>query len=305
MKTASKTSYNLTPTKSKLIEIDNDIRAELPFQLFENLVYIGIVSQQSWHVQQHYHDHYELCYVDKGQGWFSIEGNLYPVVAGDLFLTKPQEVHQGAAELDFPYRLYYLGFQLEQMRKLEIDFSRLGLYRVVRDQDGLVKRMCDTIFQEIQTDKSHSNWLVQGCFLQMLVHVIRRFNGSSRQTDPFSLSPVIMDLLIYLHKHVRFHQSIDDLSNRFHLSRTHLDREFKRSLGVTLGHYIRSLCLDRAKYYLRETSDSITSISENLGMASIHKFSMFFKRMTGVSPLEYRKRMVEEPGCSKMTKDLK
>ncbi|GGD73602.1 AraC family transcriptional regulator [Paenibacillus nasutitermitis] len=270
----------------------DEVRKELPFRsLFESLTYIGIVSKQSWDVKKHEHDHFELCYVDEGEGWFAIDNFLYEVEAGDLFLTKPGERHQGAANGRLPYRLYYLGFQIDGLRSLELDYIELGAVRVVKDESGSVKRICDLIFEEINRQHIHANVIVQGYFLQMLVCVIRTYqkNGSP-DNHPKLVTPAIKALLSHLHEFVRFHHDVRELAGMVHLSRTHLEREFKRCMGVPLGYYIRSLCLDRAKYWLGESNDSVTLIAERLDFGGIHHFSLFFKRLTGLSPLSYRQQ---------------
>lgn len=61
-------------------------------------------------------------------------------------------------------------------------------------------------------------------------------------------------------------------------------------MGVSLGQYLRSLRVDWARLYLRETSDSVSSVAERLHFSSIHTFSIFFKRHTGIAPQEYRRQ---------------
>ncbi|MBW7456663.1 helix-turn-helix domain-containing protein [Paenibacillus sepulcri] len=275
----------------------DEVREELPFRsLFESLTYIGIVSRQSWDVEKHEHDHFELCYVDEGEGWFAIDQFLYEVEAGDLFLTKPGERHQGAASGRMPYRLYYLGFQIDGLRSVELDYIELGVKRVVKDTSGAVKRICDHIFDEINGQQLHANVIVQGYFLQMLVSVIRAYQGDgSGGHHPRTVTPAVKTVLSHLHEYVRFHHDVRELANKVHLSRTHLEREFKRCMGVPLGHYIRSLCLDRAKYWLGESNDSVTAIAERLEFGGIHHFSLFFKRLTGISPLAYRQQAAKQP----------
>jgi AraC family L-rhamnose operon regulatory protein RhaS len=282
------------PSSPNKIEAEKEIRIDLPFHhKLENLAYIGINSEETWHVRTHYHDHFELCYIDEGKGWFSIDDLFYEVSAGNLFLTKPGEIHRGSAAGELPFKLYYFGFQLDQMRDLEMDFYQLGLHRVAKDDEKYVKRLCDQIFKEINSDIAHSSSMVQGYFIHILVYVIRTYRQNGGYTDqPLILTLTIKSLLCYLNQNVRFHHNIDELSKMLHISRTHLEREFKRYIGTSLGHYIRSLCIDRAKFLLTDVQNTITVIAEKLQFESVHKFSMFFKRMVGMSPSEYREMTI-------------
>ncbi|WP_217592106.1 AraC family transcriptional regulator [Cohnella sp. GbtcB17] len=270
-------------------------REERPFQHdFDNLSYIGIQMLSTWQVDRHTHEHFELCYVDEGQGWFSIDGDMYRVREGDLFLTKPGEGHQGAS-LGASYRLYYTGFRLAYRQKLEADFYRLGRARTVKDISGEVKRLFDAVFAEIEDPGPHSALMAESLFQQLLVRVIRLYRAAALPDgdpggDPGGgpLAPAMKELLRYLHEHASIDFNATDLAKRQHLSRTHLEREFKRAFGIPLGKYVRMLCTDRAKYWLAETSETITSIAEKLGFSSLHAFSVFFKRQTGISPYAYR-----------------
>ncbi|MFC3803660.1 helix-turn-helix domain-containing protein [Cohnella sp. GCM10012308] len=279
------------PASSHGCKSCSERREELPFRHdFDNLSYIGIQMLSTWQVDRHTHEHFELCYVDEGQGWFSIYGDLYRVREGDLFLTKPGEGHQGAS-LGESYRLYYTGFRLAYRQKLETDFYRLGRARTARDASGEVKRLFDAVFAEIEEPGPHSALMAESLFQQLLIRVIRLYRAAALPDgDPGDgpLAPAMKELLQYLHEHASMDFNATDLAKRQHLSRTHLEREFKRAFGIPLGKYIRMLCTDRAKYWLAETSETITSIAEKLGFSSLHAFSVFFKRQTGISPYAYR-----------------
>ncbi|MGG4034262.1 AraC family transcriptional regulator [Paenibacillus cisolokensis] len=280
-------------------EGDREIRYDLPFEhLLDNLGYIGIVARQTWKVDPHSHPHYELCLVDEGEGWFAIGSSLYKVARGDLFLTKPGEVHQGAASGDQPFSLYYLGFRLGELRNLEVDFFRIGAARVRPDIDSGTRALFDALFREIRVDEPYGHLLSQGLLLQLLVHVYRLYRGGETDREA-ALPPArvpagyIPALLMDLHGDAGAALTIDELCARYHVSRPHLTREFRRVVGMPIGEYRRRLCVDQAKHSLRETDQTVSSIAESLGFSSIHAFSVFFKRCTGMSPLQYRQMSAE------------
>jgi AraC-like DNA-binding protein len=283
----------LKPYISGVDRREQEICINLPFALvFESLTYIGTVGRETWHVRPHYHDHFELCYVDEGEGWFAISDFSYPVKKGDLFLTKPWEIHHGAARGDAPYRLYYLGFELEMMSSLETDYYQLDLHRVCPDQQECIRSIFHEMFTEIQERQTHTLEMIQSLFLRLLVSVLRLYGQIEpvRQGSSHLLSPVIREVLNHIHAMSGPDDTIDTLAEQVHLSRSHLAREFKRCMGVSLGQYMRTVCLEWSKLYLRETTASVSQIAELLHFPSIHTFSLFFKRHTGLSPQEYRKQ---------------
>jgi AraC family L-rhamnose operon regulatory protein RhaS len=286
-----------TPSTKRVLKSFRELRIEQPFdQSFESLKYIGNLVNNTWHVSPHYHEHFELCIIVEGKGWFFIENQLYDIKRGDLFLTKPFEVHQGGASGHEPFILYYVGFSLSQMRNLEIDYFNVGNRRVITDRSHGIQTIHDAILKEIDKKNPHNSIMVQALFLQMLVSLLRLYSNASRlnKKEYKKLPPAIKKVLYMLHAHISISHDIDQLAKSVYLSRSHLDREFKRYMDQTLGNYIRTLCIDKAKYLLRESTDTVSVIAENLKFPSLHSFSVFFKRYSEISPQEYRKQTNDE-----------
>lgn len=284
------------PSAAGIDQREQEICIHLPFELaFENLTYLGTVSRPAWQIGPHYHDHFELCYVAEGEGWFALNGFSYPVRQGDLFLTKPWEVHSGAAQGNAPYRLHYLGFELSQMSNLETAFYQFGIRRVWPDQQERIRGLLNEMFTEIQGQQVHALEMIQSLLLRLLVSVLRSRGSDEREQAEKSplLSPIVREVLDMVHNfgHVQPLLTVDALARHVHLSRSHLVREFKRCLGVSPGEYLRTLRLEWSKHYLRETDLSISQIAACLHFSSIHPFSVFFKRHTGLSPQEYRRQV--------------
>lgn len=283
------------PRIPRVITTYDELRIELPLRVtLESLAYIGVVSHKTWHVTPHYHDHFELCFVAEGRGWFALDTVLYPVREGDLFLTKPQEVHHGAARGESPFRLYYLGFHLAAMRSLETAFYSLTGSRVVRDQDAIIHKSYQTLLRELEATEPFHAEMIQGLLLQLLVATLRAYGRSSgAEAVSTTLTSAIRRVLDALHARIGARIEIGALAQLAHLSRAQFDREFKRQLGVPPGAYVRDLCLERAKYLLREDDQSISEVADALEFSSLHTFSIFFKRHTGRSPRAFQEAQME------------
>ncbi len=63
----------------------------------------------------------------------------------------------------------------------------------------------------------------------------------------------------------------------------------QKNIDTTPKHYINQLKLTKSKELLRESTLSISEISEMLGFSSIHYFSKKFKSYFGICPSEYSK----------------
>lgn len=85
--------------------------------------------------------------------------------------------------------------------------------------------------------------------------------------------------------------SIKDITERFNVSERHLRRVFKRHTGnLTLGRLINSTRIKTSFEFLMRTDMSIAEIAARCGFSDQFAFSRAFKRMSRVSPSEYRAR---------------
>jgi len=76
------------------------------------------------------------------------------------------------------------------------------------------------------------------------------------------------------------------------LSENHLLRCFKEIFQISPFQYITRLKIKQAQKQLRETNKSISSISCDLGYTSLSNFSDYFKKLVGLSPSAYRKKVI-------------
>ena len=105
---------------------------------------------------------------------------------------------------------------------------------------------------------------------------------------------VIGEILEYLRKHYRTPVAIKEVAEHFHMNAAYLGRMFQKSTGVSFNHYVNSLRLTEARRLLRSTDDKIYEIAEQVGFSSSKYFIVKFVQEEGISPLEYRKLVLEE-----------
>ena len=98
------------------------------------------------------------------------------------------------------------------------------------------------------------------------------------------------DIVSYVETYYMEDLSLEKLSQLFFFSREHISRKFKKVTGMTLSKYMIKLRTDQAKKWLKETNESILSISLMLGYKDEKYFSKLFKKVVGQTPFEYRSK---------------
>lgn len=101
---------------------------------------------------------------------------------------------------------------------------------------------------------------------------------------------VIAEVKAYIDQHVNEEISREELARMVFLNEDYLSRLFRKREGISITQYITERKIERAKSLLEIPEVSITMAAEGIGISNFPYFSKMFKRETGVSPSDYKKR---------------
>lgn len=87
-----------------------------------------------------------------------------------------------------------------------------------------------------------------------------------------------------------FHQKItvDELADMFSLSRRNLERRFKKATANTVVEYIQRVKIEAAKMSLESSRENVSEVMYKVGYTDTKAFRTTFKKITGISPIQYR-----------------
>lgn len=98
----------------------------------------------------------------------------------------------------------------------------------------------------------------------------------------------------YIEQHYREKISIEDLSNRFAISRRSLERRFKNATCNTIAEYIQRVKVEAAKKALESGRKNVNEVMYEVGYLDEKAFRSTFKKFTGISPVQYRNKYNRE-----------
>lgn len=101
---------------------------------------------------------------------------------------------------------------------------------------------------------------------------------------------LIKDVQNWLNLNYAKNISIDELAERFSVSKRTLIRRFNQSLDMPPNAYIQGLRIEGAQKLLEESEMQIDTIMNKVGYEDASSFRRLFKSKTGVTPSEYRSR---------------
>jgi len=101
---------------------------------------------------------------------------------------------------------------------------------------------------------------------------------------------VIFEIVKYVDSHYADDLTLQNIAERFFLSREYISRKFKQQFQENLSDYIERIRMDKAKLLLMNPQYRIVQIADLVGYKDEKYFSKVFKKLEGLSPNEYRKR---------------
>ena len=96
----------------------------------------------------------------------------------------------------------------------------------------------------------------------------------------------------YLDEHYTDKFSLDELAEKFFISKYYLCREFKNLYGITLNHYVITKRITLAKKLLRFSPYTLEEIALECGFYDASYFNKQFKKSEGISASDFRKKWI-------------
>jgi transcriptional regulator GlxA family with amidase domain len=84
--------------------------------------------------------------------------------------------------------------------------------------------------------------------------------------------------------------SVDELADRFALGRRNLERRFKKATSNTLVEYIQRVKMEAAKKSFETSMKNINEVMYEVGYTDTKAFRLTFRKITGMSPADYRNK---------------
>ena len=119
----------------------------------------------------------------------------------------------------------------------------------------------------------------------------------SEQTPPGAVMPLRGGLPAlkqrrvaeFIEEHLAEEISLATLAVLVNLSLCHFARAFKQSFGAPPHHYHMARRMDRARSLLQRSALSVTEIGMQIGFRETSSFTRAFRKLTGLTPTEYRR----------------
>ena len=128
--------------------------------------------------------------------------------------------------------------------------------------------------------------------MQLNLEMLESFIDSVRKGRRYpGASPLVRNCYLYIEEHLTEELTLERIASEIGYAPYYLSRKFYEETGLRLWEYIREERLGYAQVWLETSNKSIQQICEELHFGGRSYFSRAFKKKTGLSPAEYRKRV--------------
>ena len=280
----------LTNTEFKSIKLDNPFNySNISSSLYISEIYTKFYQEKgtNYNFSGEKHSYWELTYVDKGELLTTIDGVSYHLKQGDLIFYAPMQFHTQSTFEKISSSYLTINFK---MNFNHADLLCNKIFSLKRDSYFIVTKL----IEELSNDNLYSNDLSL-CYLKQLIIQMLRLDNSHFHSKPTTHmqqtyeNELLNDILLYIDNNIYEKISVSTLCEHFCISTSMLHSLFRKNMNNTAKDYINELKLSKSKELIRNSTHTLSEISEMLGFSSIHYFSKKFKSYFNISPTEYSK----------------
>lgn len=255
-----------------------------------------------WHSTLHTHACTEIFYVVGGSGKFNIEGKLLPVTTDDMVIVNPNVEHTEVSYNKRPLEYIVLGVEGLEYSAGEDADERWFMTNLQNAREALLHALREML-REIEY-KAVGYELICQDLLEVLILRLMRHAGlqflptkTEHRKSGRKPSKECAAVRHYIDNHFKENINLDMLSELVHVNKYYMVHSFTKEYGISPINYLISRRIEESKYLLSDTDHSLSQISHMLGFSSPSYFSQSFRRLEGMSPMEFRRSSRSKAGA--------
>jgi len=249
------------------------------------------------------HNFWEIVYIDKGRVAVCRDEEEISLGQGEIVFHRPNEFHSIRA-LDSAPSFFVVSFvctspamsYFERYHTTLSSTHKNFITSIIREaENSFIIPKNDPMLKKLEKKSDAlfgGEQLIKTYLEQLLILLIRNVTGRgesvlfpSRESMENHLVGVIRELL---ERRAESTVRVEEICTELGYSKSYLQRLFRAQTGDTIASYAMKVKINRAKQYIREGEMNFTQISDRLEFDNPQYFSRVFKRVTGLTPSEFR-----------------
>lgn len=248
----------------------------------------------------HRHDFFEVLYLLKGSGYHVIDANKYEIKPPCVFFMSPGQAHKLELSNDIEGFIFiftadfYLLNRSNQNSLIEFPF----FYTIHQDNPPLLLenendiRFLENLFRqsiaEIQRSGDYFHEMLRSILDLILTTCASRYQVNDSMLNKGKGQILVKRFFHLVEENHQKNLSLGDYSRMIGVTPNHLTQTVKLLTGKTSSQIIKAKQVLEIKRLLVHTNLSVSEIANQLNFEDQSNFTKFFKRETGITPIQYR-----------------
>ena len=271
---------------------------------------VPVVSYEPWlrnetgfysSIETHWHDEWEICYIDTGHIFCTLDGVKYEMSAGDTafipggILHSMEPVHGG----DWIFKSVLFNSSLLELNSDMFSESKyIRRFRSGRNCHATILRGDETfnsrylsMYNALANRIPFYEMTVRAGIFDLTAYWMRQLpeNDESDTLSYGKQQSIVKKTLDTIQMHYKEKITLAQLAEGANLSEGYFIRTFRHFVGRTPTDYILNYRLKKAAELLRTTDQKILTIAYDTGFNNISYFVRSFEKAFQKTPTEYRK----------------
>ena len=265
-------------------------------------------------IRLNHHTYFEILYLTSGEVEYQVCDRFYSLKEGDLFVMGGALPHRMTRYGSSQIGCVTLYFEPELIRAHDSSgddvqylmpflVQHAGFPHVVAADTGIPAQVLDLMKRmhaELPADSTRSRLTVR-TYLKMILVLLVNHYAEFRDSEPM-LSQKQRDfdrlhpLFDYIETHYMHEISVARAARVVNMSKSHFMRFFKQVTGQPFVTHLNQFRVAKAQQLIASTDRTIADIGQEVGFCNQSYFGLVFRRLTHLSPREYKLRLAAEAG---------
>ena len=257
-------------------------------------------------ISLHDHEFLELTYIRRGTVEHTLDGQTTTLVPGDYLIVDYGSRHSyrsadsdGYDNLDCLFLPELLDPILKNTKSLHmllehylLHFNMQALvqnpaHMVFHDSTGRINELLHQMEAEDKNREAGYTELMRCYLIEILLLTMRQLENARVAATGQDISAY---LTAYVAEHYMEEFTLQDLATQLHYSLPYISKRFKEDTGVSFVHYLQNYRVMQGCRLLSSSRRTLAEITEMVGYHDVKFFSSLVKRMTGLSPADFRRQ---------------
>ena len=268
-------------------------------ELFNTSLPLVVQKLQTPYYQKiHLHNAIELVYIRHGAGWCAVNGTIYPMFTGDLYIIPIGATHEYYSDTSLSYINCLFDatvFHADEMEIFNFFNSRNGQdlpdkYTFGPDLQQKIAACFDELDREMNSmDPFHLQYS-RSIFIGLLIFIIRHATAAPGVKASHAQKQ-LGRVLSYINDNLDKKLSLKSLAELSGYAPYYFGKLFRREIGYSVTGYICKCRLERAAYELENTAMTVDEIAVRTGFFDASYFIKVFKKYFDMTPSDFRNRI--------------